>query len=384
MTVRRNLLDLLSREPRSVSSLARELGLTRKTVEDDLRHAIRSARAQGHDVEVTPARCKACGFVFADDKLTKPGRCPACKGTRVYEPMIRVVLLLVLVVAPALYALEGPQQETGRTRASPCTISQPVVRLPGLPEASGVAASRRSPGVLWAQNDSGKPVIHAINSDGTVAGAVVVEGAEVDDWEDVAVAACPQGTCVYIADIGDNDGSRERITVYRAPEPLPRDASTQPAEAFHGVYPDGPHDAESLFVAADSTVFVITKGDPAPVALYRFPNPLRGGTPMRLERVGQAVATARIDSKDRPTAADASSDGRWVAVRTTHWLEFHRAADLTSGQWRAVARADLTEVGERRGEGLALGANGTVFLVGEGGLGSSPGTFARLSCTLPR
>jgi predicted Zn-ribbon and HTH transcriptional regulator len=87
---RRHLLDLLSEEPRSVSSLARELGMTRGDVEEDLRHALRSARAAGQQIEVIPARCKACDFVFAADKLTKPGRCPACRGTRLFEPMIRV------------------------------------------------------------------------------------------------------------------------------------------------------------------------------------------------------------------------------------------------------------------------------------------------------
>lgn len=90
MSRRRQLIDLLSLEPRSVSSLARELGMTRGDVEDDLRHAIRSARAQGLAVDVVPARCKSCGFVFGDAKLSKPGRCPACKGTRLFEPMLRV------------------------------------------------------------------------------------------------------------------------------------------------------------------------------------------------------------------------------------------------------------------------------------------------------
>jgi predicted Zn-ribbon and HTH transcriptional regulator len=90
VTLRRQLIDLLSQEPRSVSSLARELGMTRGDVEDNLRHAIRSAQAHGHDVEVIPARCKTCGFLFGEEKLTKPSRCPACRGMRVFEPMIRV------------------------------------------------------------------------------------------------------------------------------------------------------------------------------------------------------------------------------------------------------------------------------------------------------
>jgi|SRR5712691_8735106 len=90
MAYRKQLLELLSHEFRSASSLARELGMTRGDVEDDLRHLLRSAGAAGHDIEIVPARCKACDFVFSDAKLLKPGRCPACKGSRLFEPMIRI------------------------------------------------------------------------------------------------------------------------------------------------------------------------------------------------------------------------------------------------------------------------------------------------------
>ena len=90
MAFRRQLIDLLSDEFRSASWLARELAMTRGDIEEDLRHALRSARAAGHDIEIVPARCKSCDFVFSEDKLSKPGRCPACKGSRLYEPMIRL------------------------------------------------------------------------------------------------------------------------------------------------------------------------------------------------------------------------------------------------------------------------------------------------------
>jgi transcriptional regulator len=92
MTVRKELIQLLSAQPRSVSSLARELGLTRGDIEDDLRHAIRSARAAGHRVAILPARCRSCGFTFGEEKLSKPGKCPACRGTRLYEAQIAVEL----------------------------------------------------------------------------------------------------------------------------------------------------------------------------------------------------------------------------------------------------------------------------------------------------
>ena len=90
MAFRKQLLDLLSNDFRSASSLAREMGMTRGDVEDDLRHALRSARAAGHDIEIVPARCKSCGFVFGEDRLLKPGRCPQCKESRLFEPMIRI------------------------------------------------------------------------------------------------------------------------------------------------------------------------------------------------------------------------------------------------------------------------------------------------------
>ena len=87
---RRRLLDLLSKQPRSISSVARELGVKRSDLEADFEHLIRSARASGHQVVVEPARCRTCGFEFDERKLTKPGKCPACRGTRIFEPQIRI------------------------------------------------------------------------------------------------------------------------------------------------------------------------------------------------------------------------------------------------------------------------------------------------------
>ena len=89
MTRRRQLRDVLT-TPRTVSSLARELGLDRGDVEEDLRHAIWSARAAGERVVIEPARCKQCGFLFDPGKLSKPGKCPGCRGTRIFEPLVSI------------------------------------------------------------------------------------------------------------------------------------------------------------------------------------------------------------------------------------------------------------------------------------------------------
>ena len=90
MAYRRDLVALLAAGPRTASSLARQVGLRRGDIEEDLRHAVRSAQASGHDIVVEPARCKACGFLFDATVLTKPSRCPVCKGSRLFEPLLHI------------------------------------------------------------------------------------------------------------------------------------------------------------------------------------------------------------------------------------------------------------------------------------------------------
>ena len=89
MTLRKELVDMLA-TPRTASSLARELGLKRGAIEEELAHAIRSARAAGHAVVVEPAKCRKCGYTFDEDKLSKPGKCPECRSTWLYEPLISI------------------------------------------------------------------------------------------------------------------------------------------------------------------------------------------------------------------------------------------------------------------------------------------------------
>jgi predicted Zn-ribbon and HTH transcriptional regulator len=91
MTTRRDVLSALSGTPRTASSVAREFGIPRGAIEHELVHALRSAEAAGHVVHIAPARCRACGFEFGPDRLTKPGKCPKCRQSRIVEPLITVV-----------------------------------------------------------------------------------------------------------------------------------------------------------------------------------------------------------------------------------------------------------------------------------------------------
>ena len=87
---RKDLIELLRGAPRSVADIAELLELKPKDVEDDLRHLLKSLRHSCYRVEITPARCRHCDFVFHADKLGKPGKCPRCRETWISPPRIHI------------------------------------------------------------------------------------------------------------------------------------------------------------------------------------------------------------------------------------------------------------------------------------------------------
>jgi hypothetical protein len=290
---------------------------------------------------------------------------------------MHVVLLALVGLAITGEPSSAPQQPT--SAASSCRPSGSSVPLAELSEASGIAVSRRVPGRLWAINDS-EPTLYALDSRGSVTGRMKLSGVAVDDWEAIAVGPCPAGSCLYIGDIGDNRAKRNHITVYRVSEPGTTLESTAAAEALNATYPDGPQDAEALLVGGDGTLFVVTKGETGPIALYRFPAGARPGASVRLERVA-ALTGSKVAPKARITDGAVSPDGRWVALRTGSALAFYRAQDLLAGKWQEADRVNLAALHEPQGEGVALAGDNTVFVVSEGGGRGRGGTFARFSCT---
>jgi hypothetical protein len=290
-----------------------------------------------------------------------------------------------LVGAAFLAMIAGGCGQTGFTQTqsateSQCRVDGTLAHLPELPEASGIAVSRRASGRFWTHNDSGQPVLLMIDAGGAVRARVELSGASVVDWEAIAAGPCPAGSCLYVADIGDNNARRGQITIYRVTEPADANASTATVEAFHGKYPDGPHDAETLLVAPDGSLYIVTKGSTGPVALYRFPRDVRPGAPaVQLERIGEPRSAKRVSNEERFTDGAVSPDGARVVLRTHDWLFFFRTPQFFAGNWREDARVNIGHVGERQGEGVAFGPGNAVYLVGEGG-GSDGGTFVRLQC----
>lgn len=258
--------------------------------------------------------------------------------------------------------------------------------LSELPEASGLALSARTPGVIWSLNDSGAPLIHALDSMGRVVGRVRVDAAHVNNWEDISVSPCAGKSCLYIADTGNGGGTqRNDVVLYRVVEPAPDDAKTSPVETFNAAYPsDEDHEAEALFIAGGQ-LFLVTKGHPSLV--FRFPRGMEKGSLATLERVG-AVPTERFQAttirrQTRITDAETSPDGKWVAMRTNKQLLLYLATDIVAGHFDRFWQFDLSPLDEAQGEGVAISNDGDVYLASEGGGRGLPGTFAHLKCALP-
>lgn len=299
-------------------------------------------------------------------------------------PLLLAVVVLMSVIAAAGFALSGSATRRSAPQgpaasSSPiCRAEQRLGRLADLPEASGLTASRREPTLLWGHNDSAAPMVYALGLDGSLRARIRVTGADIEDWEAIAAAPCPDGSCLYVGDIGDNAAARPRITLYRVPEPQSTDRATQPAEVVHVVYPDRPQDAEALF-ATDTGLYLVTKGDGLPVSLYRVRLPAAPGSPATLQPVAQLTPRA-APKEHRVTDAAVSPDGRWTALRTNDRLLFYQTRALTSGHPGTPLEFDLRALGEPQGEALAWPRGDTLYVAGEGAGG---GTFGRVSCRLP-
>lgn len=262
-------------------------------------------------------------------------------------------------------------------------VAHDLPLLPEIRETSGVVASRTTPGVLWTHNDSGgEPVLFALDSAGGVLGSVEIRGARNVDWEDVAAGPCPGGgECLFIADTGDNEADRSEVSIYRVPEPGPADAVSATAVRTVLRYPEGPRDAESLFVLPTGESYLVTKGRDEAAELYAAGVlPSAGGT-VTLRRL-RILDDAPEERMNQVTGASADPSGRWVAIRTYTAVYLFRTEQLLRGGAEAV-RFDLLPLGEPQGEGVALRSDGTIFLTSEGASKGEAGRLARIECELP-
>jgi hypothetical protein len=288
--------------------------------------------------------------------VSSPGR----TGSLVVSGATAVAALLLTGLVSVVPALAATPAGTVLFRLSD----------PRLDEVSGLAPGLASPGILYVQNDSGDSArVFALNArTGAVVAVLAVPDATNVDWEDIAIARDARGVpSLWIADIGDNDGDRSEVRLYRVDEP-----TLNPAEPDHLVttsapdvwrlsYPDGPRDAESLAVLPGGRAFVVSKTITGASTMYSVParpDPNRvqvmssvggvgfgfTGTPGGPNPLGQVTATG----------ASVASDGSALAIRTYTDAYIWPLPPIGAALDQAGADATMADVIKQKPVHLAL------------------------------
>lgn len=187
-------------------------------------------------------------------------------------------------------------------------------------EASGLGASRQNPGVLWTHNDSAfRGSVFALGTNGNLLAQYTVPGVYSGDFEDMSFGPgpVPGWNYLYLGDIGDNYLARESVRVFRFPEPAvyPFQAGNPPvvdivdAEEITLYYPDGPFNAEAMFVdPIQGDLYIATKHTNSCRVYQATRAQLDSGSPVSLRFV--AAPSFRSVS-----GADISRDGSLITLR---------------------------------------------------------------------
>ncbi len=261
-----------------------------------------------------------------------------------------------------------------------------AVETEDLTEISGLGASRRHDGVLWAHNDSGHvAAISAVGVDGRHLGTYPIPDVPGIDIEDLAVV---DGT-IHLADIGDNDVVRDAVYVYLVPEPdpftVPDGTPVDGVEIVEVRYRTGPRDAEAFLVdPIDGQWIVIEKSfaigggagllRPTAARVATAPAPAAGeGGSVELVDRGLVALDMLTSSATGPvppdalftelgiagvaTGADVAEDGTAIVVRTYQslWL-FERPTGTSVVDALASVPCELPSGLEEQGEAVAFEA----------------------------
>ena len=77
--------------PLTIAEIAAAFEVSPKEVETDLQHLLRTLKKSAYRLKIHPAACRKCAFVFSADKISKPGKCPRCKGTWIEAPLVEIL-----------------------------------------------------------------------------------------------------------------------------------------------------------------------------------------------------------------------------------------------------------------------------------------------------
>jgi len=229
-------------------------------------------------------------------------------------------------------------------------------------EASGIAPSLTEEGVYYTHNDSGHgPYLYKFNLQGEVLGEYRVKNADAKDWEDIASARVDGKPYLFVGDIGDNNGIRKWITVYRVPEPEGKRGRIKADARYQLEYPDEPHNAETLMVhPTTGDLYIVTKAANRPSMVFRLPKP-EGSGRFTLTKIGEVQFDGVIREARTVTGGAISPDARHVVLRTYLQAEEFDAPE-NFDDWVKAAPRKVKVNFDLQGEGITYSPSGDAFV----------------------
>jgi len=86
-TLRQSMIRLLRQNPLTAREISEQVGVAEREVYAHLAHIRQSLHREAISLNVLPAECRSCGFVFTKrDRLKRPSRCPLCRGQSISQP----------------------------------------------------------------------------------------------------------------------------------------------------------------------------------------------------------------------------------------------------------------------------------------------------------
>lgn len=285
-------------------------------------------------------------------------------------PLFKFAALVIIL------ALEQAVTQAGEAdNAPPAPIAygnpNPLCNLANqkVAESSGIAASRRRPGVFWTHNDSGNSAhIYAFDTKGSDLGLFSISGAAAQDWEDIASFSVDGKSYLLIADTGDNVARRASCSLVIVEEPeLP-----ETGQRVSGVAKlvrtvtfsceDGAGDCEAVAVTpGGKTAYLIKKVFGLTSPVYELPLEEKPVGPLVAKRVA-AVPIQIV------TAMDMSAEGsRCIVLTYGPAFEFTRTENEG---WKDAFSRKPARIGmplRKQEEAICYGADDrTLYVTSEG------------------
>ena len=248
------------------------------------------------------------------------------------------------------------QENTDFTRTECGTMKKKTMK-----EISGLAASRQTPGYLWAHGDENtgdNRKIIAIQPDGTLAMTVnlTTPNTDRDDWEDIATGIYDGKNYVFIGAIGDNDlAFNDQYYIYYFEEPaISSGTRNVTVDTIRFGYPDNKaHNTETLMYDNVEQMFYIADKVDGVCHLYKLPFSTTYGT--GVQRLTEVCALGNGSKFKLANGGDITPDGHWMAIKNEEYIllwERQGAESLSATALRNPMQV-MAYQKEEQGESLA-------------------------------